>query len=150
MIKLQLFTHIGADPLRCFDLSRDLDLHKRLFEHTQEEAIKGKTSGLIGFGEEVTWRAKHFGLFHLHTSRITGFDSPRFFRDEMTEGRFAVFVHDHFFEPTEGGTLMRDVLEFQSPLGLLGRVADRLVLKRYLQRFIETRNQALRQEAERG
>ena len=43
---------------------------------------------------------------------------------------------------------MTDRFEFCSPLGLLGRLVDALILKRYLQRFIQGRNAVLQQTAE--
>ena len=99
MPRIKIETEIRATPGRCFDLSRDLDLHLRSLAHTAERAVAGKTSGLIGLGEEVTWRGRHFGIVHEHTSRITSFDRPRHFRDEMVRGRFKSFCHDHYFEP---------------------------------------------------
>ena len=117
---------------------------------TKEEAIGGRTTGLIEMDEEVTWRARHFGLVHLHTARITGFDHPNFFRDEMVRGRFKEFTHDHYFEATDSGTRMRDVLEFRSPFGPIGAAVDALVLKGYLRRMLESRNEVIRAEAENG
>jgi ligand-binding SRPBCC domain-containing protein len=148
--RLELTIEVKASPERCFDLSRDLDFHLRSMSHTNEQAIAGRTSGLIEMGEEVTWRAKHFGVYHLHTSRITGFDRPKYFRDEMVAGRFKEFTHDHHFEATVSGTRIRDVLEFRSPLGPIGAVVDALVLKGYLRRLLETRNEVVRSEAERS
>jgi ligand-binding SRPBCC domain-containing protein len=116
--------------------------------HTGERAVAGRTSGLIELGEEVTWRARHFGFTHEHTSRITAFDRPRHFRDEMVNGRFKSFRHDHYFEATDVGTRMVDVLAFSSPVGLLGRLVDLLVLARYLARLIRERNAIVKREAE--
>ena len=147
---LELVTEIKAPPALCFDLSRDLDLHRRSLVHTNEEAITGRTSGLIEMGEEVTWRARHFGVVHVHTARITGYDRPNHFRDEMVRGRFKDFIHDHHFEATDWGTRMRDVLEFRSPFGPIGAAVDALVLKGYLRRLLESRNQVIRVEAEKG
>ena len=118
--------------------------------HTDEQAIAGRTSGLIEMGDEVTWRAKHFGIYHLHTSRITGFDRPSYFRDEMTAGRFKDFTHDHHFEPTTAGTRIRDILESRSPLGPIGAVVDALILKDYLQRLLMERNEVVKSEAEKA
>ena len=144
-------TLVRAAPERCFDLSRDLDLHIKSMAHTGESAVAGRTSGLIELGEEVTWEARHFGVLHQHTSRITAYDRPRHFRDSMVSGRFSSFEHDHFFEPVAGGfTRMRDVLVFQSPLGPLGWLVDRLFLTRYLRRLLESRNAAIRAAAEAG
>jgi ligand-binding SRPBCC domain-containing protein len=117
--------------------------------HTGESAVAGKTSGLIGLGEEVTWRARHFGVTHEHCSRITAYDRPRHFRDSMVRGRFKVFEHDHFFEPAAlGQTRMRDVLVFHSPFGIFGRAVDNFVMARYLRGLLERRNEVIRVAAE--
>ncbi|MFD2602509.1 SRPBCC family protein [Flavobacterium suzhouense] len=95
IIKLQ--TTINAPVKVVFDLSRSIDLHKISTAQTNEEAIAGTTSGLIGLDETVTWRAKHFGLIQLLTSKITEFESPYRFTDEMVSGAFVRFKHQHFF-----------------------------------------------------
>lgn len=148
MPRFELCTLIRAPRERCFDLSRDIDLHVRSMAESGERAIAGCTSGLIGLDEEVTWEARHFGVLHRHRSRITEYDRPRHFRDIQVEGRFARFEHDHFFDEVEAGTEMRDVLAFESPLGPLGKVVDWLVLGRYLERLINERNEVIRAAAE--
>ena len=94
--RIELVTTIRAPRRVCFDVARSLDLHVKSLAHTGERAVAGRTSGLIELGEEVTWRARHFGLVHHHTSRITAFAAPAHFRDSMVRGRFRVFEHDHF------------------------------------------------------
>lgn len=147
-MRFELVTDIAAPVQVCFDLSRTVDVHLQSLQHTGERAVAGKTSGLLGLGDEVTWRARHFGVMHEHAARITAFDPPRHFRDSMVRGRFRSFEHDHFFEAIGNGTRMRDVVTFASPCGWLGRAVDRLVLRRYLERLIAVRNSALRQLAE--
>lgn len=110
--------------------------------------MAGRTSGLIEMGEEVTWRARHFGVWQHFTSRITGFDRPRYFRDTMVRGAFKCFEHDHFFiQLPDSRTEMRDLLVFRSPLGPFGRLAD-LYLTGYLRRFLVLRNAVIRRAAE--
>src|SRR6184192_2827574 len=46
----------------------------------------------------------------------------------------------HFAEDGRGGTVMRDLFDFAAPFGALGWVAERLILTRYLSRFLEARN----------
>lgn len=147
-MRFELVTDIAAPVQVCFDLSRTVDVHLQSLQHTGERAVAGKTSGLLGLGDEVTWRARHFGVMHEHAARITAFDPPRHFRDSMVRGRFRSFEHDHFFEAVGDGTRMRDVVTFASPCGWLGRAVDRLVLRRYLERLVAVRNTALRQFAE--
>jgi ligand-binding SRPBCC domain-containing protein len=86
------------------------------------------------------------------TSRITALEAPHRFVDEQVRGPFARFRHEHRFEPSAGGTRMVDEIEFRAPLGVLGVVAERLALARYLPRLIRERNASLAAELadERG
>lgn len=118
-------------------------------EHTGERAVAGRTSGLIEMGEQVTWEARHFGIRQRFTSQITAYDRSRHFQDSMLRGAFASFVHDHYFERCAEGTLMKDVLTFCSPLGILGAIVDRLVMTRYLTRLLTRRNEAVKAALER-
>jgi ligand-binding SRPBCC domain-containing protein len=96
-------------------------------------------SGLLNLGDQVTWRARHFGVWQTLTSEITAFDRPNHFRDSQTQGVFARLVHDHRFEAVGETTKISDVLDYAAPLGLLGRLAERLVLNAYLRRFLAGR-----------
>lgn len=145
---LELRTIIRAPAARCFDLARSVDLHVQSTARTGERAVAGVTRGLIGPGQQVTWRARHFGVWQELTSEISQYDRPRHFRDSMVRGAFAGFDHDHFFAETDGVTEMLDRFAFRSPLGLLGRIADALVLTRYLRRFLAERNAEIQRVAE--
>jgi ligand-binding SRPBCC domain-containing protein len=115
---------------------------------TGELAVGGKTSGLMALGDQVTWRARHLGIWQELTSRITVFDRPHHFRDSMVRGAFASFDHDHFFTRADNGTLLRDVFDYRAPLGPLGWVAERLFLSAYMRRFLLARMRELKRLAE--
>lgn len=138
-----------VDPEIAFDLSLSIDVHLGSFEHSGERAVDGVTAGLIGLGEFVTWRARHFGITWTMTSTITEWDRPRCFVDEQRKGPFKSFRHEHLFEPVEHGTRLLDHVDFEAPLGVLGRAAERLVLARYLRHLINVRNTFLVTEATR-
>lgn len=133
----------------CFDAARDLDLHVKSLAHTNEVAIAGRTRGLIEMSEEVTWRGRHFGVIQHFTSRITAFEAPSYFQDSMQKGAFKSFVHDHYFAARDGGTTMTDVLEFSAPFGILGRVVEAILLRRYLERLLASRALAIKDACER-
>jgi ligand-binding SRPBCC domain-containing protein len=145
---IQLETRIAAPARRCFLLALSIDLHMASTAGTKERAVAGVTTGLIAQGESVTWRGRHFGVMLQHTSRITRYEPPAFFQDIMTAGVFKSFEHDHRFHEQNGDTLMRDELRFSAPLGILGTIVERLVLRRYLTRFLRERNQFVKQVAE--
>jgi ligand-binding SRPBCC domain-containing protein len=148
MIRIELLTRIAAPVERCFDLARSIDLHMASTDWTGEQAIAGVTSGLIGPEQEVTWKGRHFGVSISHTSRISAYDRPRYFQDCMVRGSFRSFCHDHFFEAGDGATLMKDVMQFEAPFGILGSLAERLILKRHMIGLLLHRNQHLRRVAE--
>lgn len=148
MVKIEMDTWIDAPVERVFDLSRSIDAHTDSASATQEKAVAGKTSGLIGLGETVTWSAVHFGLRQRLTVRITEFNRPHYFVDEMVSGAFKSMRHRHELAAAKGGTVMTDTFEFEAPLGVLGRVVEWLVLESYMRRFLETRNAHLKALAE--
>jgi ligand-binding SRPBCC domain-containing protein len=148
MTVIHLETVIDAPQERVFDLSRSIDAHQDSAEGTSERAVAGVTSGLLGPDEEVTWEARHFGITQRLRVKMTRFDRPRHFQDVMLKGAFNRMQHDHRFESREGKTVMIDRFEFQSPLGFLGRIVDKLVLTGYMRRFIVKRNEILKQTAE--
>lgn len=149
MPKIIIITEINATLETCFDLSRNIDLHKISTSKTKEETIDGRTSGLIELGETVTWRATHFGVRQNLTSKITAFSRPYYFKDEQIKGPFSKFEHEHCFEKTGGIVQMTDILEFETPFGVFGRIFERLVLTRYLKRFLVTRNRVIKEFAEK-
>lgn len=148
MPKIYLSTFILATPEIVFDLSRNIDLHQISTKQTYEEVIAGRMSGLIELGESVTWRAKHFGVFQELTSKITAFEKPNSFTDEMVSGAFKSFKHVHKFEPTNNGTIMIDIFSYVSPLGTLGKLADYLFLKKYMKNLLMNRNLIIKEYAE--
>lgn len=148
MPSIVLKTSIHAPIERCFDLARSIDLHKESTAHTNEQAIAGKTEGLITEGEFVTWRAKHFGIYQTLTTRITEFTPHTSFTDEMSQGAFKYIKHLHLFELNDGGTIMTDVFNFSSPCGISGRIVDKLILSSYLEKLLIKRNQTIKLYAE--
>ena len=152
---IEIKTLIKSDLETCFDLSRNIDFHQESMVYSDERAIAGKTSGLIELGEWVTWEATHFGIKQQLTSKITVFDSPNYFVDEMVSGAFKSFKHEHIFKTSydnrfdEDYTLMIDKFHFQSPYGIFGQLVNILFLKRYMTNLLKVRNSLLREKAER-
>ncbi|MBL7934165.1 MAG: SRPBCC family protein, partial [Bacteroidia bacterium] len=104
--------------------------------------------GLLNLGETVTWRAKHFGVWQELTSKISEYHYPFYFTDIMLKGTFRSITHKHSFSVENGKTMMLDEFVYESPLGILGRLANVLVLTRYLRKFLEERNSMIKNFAE--
>lgn len=148
MPQIEVKTTIFANVTTCFDLARNIDIHQESMMNSEEKAIAGKISGHINLGEWVSWEAKHFGIVQHLTSRITEFDSPNYFVDEMVYGAFKSFRHKHIFQSIGDATLMIDEFHFKSPYGLLGHLANQLFLKRYMTNLLKTRGNYIKEKAE--
>jgi ligand-binding SRPBCC domain-containing protein len=145
----ELVTTIAAPIEVCFDVNLDVDLHTQS-TGAREEIVGGVRSGRMALGDEVTWRARHFGLPWTMTSRITEYERPRRFVDEQVDGPFASWHHEHRFHESDGSTIVTDVVDYRSPLGMLGALADRIRLERYLLDLLRTRNDFLKRAAEQA
>lgn len=142
-VSFECTTRTSTPKAQLFDLARSIDAHKDSMAQSREKAVAGVTSGLISLGEEVTWRAWHFGLPLRMTSRITHMQAPDYFIDEQVKGPFLRFRHIHEFSEDSDGTTMIDRIEFTAPFGPIGRVVEKLVLAGYMQKLIESRNHHL-------
>ncbi len=107
MPTIHLMTIIEAPIDRVFDLARSIEAHTVSTASTGEKAVAGRTSGLIGPEETVTWEAKHLGVRQRLTVRVTAYDRPQILTDEMTRGAFRSLCHTHRFREDEGRTVMR-------------------------------------------
>jgi ligand-binding SRPBCC domain-containing protein len=151
MVTLEETTLITAPIARVFDLARSVEVHLAGNTHFSEQAValEGATRGLLGLGDTVTWRARHFFIRQQLTSRITAFQPPTYFQDTMLRGAFRSMQHDHYFQTlADGQTEMRDVFRFAAPIPFLGRIAEALILRRYMQSMLHERNDVIKQIAE--
>ncbi len=149
MTTIKLITEINAPIQTVFDLNRSIDIHKQSTSKSDETAIAGITTGLINIGETVTWRGKHFGFYLTHKSHIPEMEFPNSFIDEMLEGRFKKFRHQHHFVQEKHNTVMTDIIEYETPFGIFGSLFDKIILKNYLTRFIKERNDFIKKVAEK-
>lgn len=148
MPRIHLTTFIAAPVERIFDLSRSISLHKLSTAQTGEEAIAGVTSGLIKLNETVTWQAKHLLKKRQFTSKITAMTAPIDFTDEMIKGDFKSFRHEHHFKAIDNGTIMIDIVDFETPYGTLGQLVNRIFLQKYMTNLLSKRNSVIKNYAE--
>ena len=145
MAHIHLVTEIAAPPGTCFDAARDVTVH--LASWPAHSAVAGVRAGPMQLGDEVTWRAPHFGIAWRMTSKIVVYERPQRFVDEMQRGPCARWRHEHRFLSIPQGTRMIDDVTFASPLGPLGWVIDQLVLQRFMAHLLLEHNAAVARAA---
>jgi len=148
-MRLMVETFVKAPRETVFDLARDVEAHIESSRFTKERVVKpGRTSGLLEQGELVTFEGVHLGVRQRLTAKVVEMNRPMRFVDEQVRGAFAQLRHLHEFEEHDGGTLMRDTLDWVSPLWLLGKMADRWFVRAHMKTFLIQKQNALKLLAE--
>jgi len=88
----------------------------------------------------LTWVAEH-------TEYVAG----KLFADRLIHGPFAYWFHRHrFLEDGEGGTILRDEVDYSPPLGKLGDLLGARFLEAKLERMFDYRHEATKRIVESG
>lgn len=76
-------------------------------------------------------------------TEITHVEPGRFFVDEQRIGPYRLWHHQHHFKAVPGGVEMTDLVHYHLPLGILGRLAHWLFVRRQLEGIFRYRYQKL-------
>ncbi len=85
------------------------------------------------------------GLKTTWVTEITHVKEKEYFVDEQRVGPYSIWHHEHIIEPIEGGVLMKDIVSYKPPLGFLGSIANKLIIKNKLQEIFEFRTMAIQE-----
>ena len=91
---IEVVTDIGAAADVVFGLELDMDVHAASLAASGETATTSTGRRRVALGDEVTFRARHFGVVWRMTSRITAYEPPRRFVDEQVRGPFRTLHHE--------------------------------------------------------
>jgi ligand-binding SRPBCC domain-containing protein len=94
-------------------------------------------------GAEIEYRIHWLGFPVEWKTRIPRYDPPLAFVDEALVSPYIFWRHIHTFEPSRAGTLVRDTVDYALPLGPLGALAHKLLVRRQLIAIFTYRQKAL-------
>jgi ligand-binding SRPBCC domain-containing protein len=97
----------------------------------------------MGEGTLIEYRLRLHRVPVRWITRIETWDPPRRFVDVQVRGPYRQWHHTHSFEPAGDGTSMRDVVRYAIPYGPLGGLAERLFVRRDLERIFDHRREAI-------
>ncbi len=99
----------------------------------------------FGPGAVIEYRLRLHGVPFRWKTLIEAVDAPRRFVDSQLTGPYRRWVHVHSFrrEPGGDGTIVEDSVEYEMPLGPLGRLARALFVRASLERIFEHRREAI-------
>jgi len=143
-------TEIEADIQTCFDLARDIEFYQNSTKNPREIAIDGKITGLVEANDFITWETEYFGIVTHVSLKVSEFDNPNLFVDEMVKANFKTYRHEHIFRESGNKTIMTDKFYIESPFGIIGKFVDWIFLKKYMTKLLKLRNKALKVQAEKN
>lgn len=116
-----------------------------------EKMEVAESAGSLLPGSKVVLRG-HFGPIPIQWVAIhTEYDPPHLFADRQESGPFAWWYHRHrFLDDSHGGTILRDEVEYQAPLGLIGSWLGGWLIRRKLNRMFTYRHETTRRLIESG
>lgn len=93
-----------------------------------------------------------FGIKLNWVTEITQINNRKFFIDEQRRGPFSIWHHEHHFREVIGGVEMHDILYYAVPLGIFGKLANLLFVKKkveYIFRYREKQIEELFETAKK-
>jgi len=110
-----------------FDITSN-DLPEKMY---QGMIISYKVSPLLGI--KTTW-----------VTEITHVKDKVYFVDEQRVGPYKLWHHQHFLEETPDGILMTDIVSYEPPFGIIGQLANSIVIENKLKEIFDYRTKALK------
>jgi ligand-binding SRPBCC domain-containing protein len=148
MPKIHLTCFVQAPVERVFNLSRHLAIRKLVVQKGRDQVLSSSSDALLQQGETITLRARHLAKTREITARLIDISQPDRFTEEQVKGDLKSYRHEYHFKPTDNGTILIDILEYEGPRDLLGSIASAFFLKSYLESMLKKKNELIRQYAE--
>lgn len=141
---------IRASPQRVFEFHEQPDV-LRLLTPPWEDAKIIKPARISEVGNEAIIETRVLGPIKLRwVARHTVYHPPRSFEDIQVKGPFRSWRHRHIIEPHVDGAILRDEIDYEPPLGFLGRALAPLLVEKRLKKLFDYRHEVTRQWCERG
>jgi ligand-binding SRPBCC domain-containing protein len=139
--KIETIQHVNASVEECWNFfSSPKNLQTITLDNMSFE-IQDFDGKRMYPGQIITYTLKPLlGIKINWVTIITVCKENRYFIDEQRFGPYALWHHKHFFEPTADGTKMVDIVHYALPLGYLGRIMNRLVVKSKLKTIFDYRH----------
>ena len=126
-----------------FELYGDASNLERLTPAFLNFRVVSPAPVVMGVGTLIEYRLRLHGVPVRWLTRIEQWEPPHGFVDRQVSGPYALWHHTHEFEADGDATLIRDRVRYRIGFGPLGALAQRLVVRRDLERIFDHRRAAI-------
>lgn len=138
--KIETVQHINVRIEECWDFFSSPKNLKKITLDNMSFEIQDFDNKPMYPGQIITYTLKPLlGIKINWVTIITVAKEKQYFIDEQRFGPYALWHHKHFFEATENGTKMTDIVHYALPLGYLGRMMNTLIVKNKLKQIFDYR-----------
>jgi ligand-binding SRPBCC domain-containing protein len=139
---------IGASPERVFAFHEQPDVLTQLLP-PWESARVVQPAKISDVGSQAVVKTRVFGPITMRwVAEHTLYDPPHVFEDIQIKGPFRCWRHRHIVESHPDGAVLRDQIDYEPPLGFVGRAFAPLLVERRLQKLFDYRHEVTRQWCE--
>jgi ligand-binding SRPBCC domain-containing protein len=132
-------THINATVARVFEFFSAPGNLARITPPEMGFRITSGPDRPLREGDRIQYAMRVFGLPICWTTHITIWRDGEVFADLQERGPYKYWLHTHTFRETQDGVEMRDVVEYELPFGILGRLAGGWLVARQLEQIFAHR-----------
>ena len=141
---------IEAQPSVVFRFHESPEALERLIPPWENMHV-AESAGSLQVGTRVVLNGRVGPVPVRWVARHSAYDPPNLFEDFQESGPFTVWVHRHQFLPDgEGGTILRDEVNYAVPLGLLGQWLGGWFVRRKLEAMFAYRHEVTKRLVESG
>ena len=95
-------------------------------------------------GQQINYTVKPlFGIPLKWKTEIGKTSMHRFFTDKQLKGPYKVWEHTHTFAVQDNGVLMKDEILYKLPLGFIGKLMNKLFVRKKIENIFEYRRKTL-------
>ncbi|CAG5086526.1 SRPBCC family protein [Parvicella tangerina] len=149
---------MGVHVLKRDQLLKDVSMQEAWSFFSSPENLKKITPDYMGFdiisnadteemypGQIIRYVVKPVaGIPMKWTTEITQVKEPYFFIDEQKQGPYKIWHHQHRFKEVEHGVLMEDIVHYQPPMGVLGDLANKVLIRKKLKEIFDYRKKIIK------
>ncbi|HEX9151973.1 MAG TPA: SRPBCC family protein [Flavobacterium sp.] len=140
LYKKETIQHINASIEECWAFFSSPGNLQKITPKTMGFEITDFDNKSMYAGQIIQYKvAPLFGFKLPWVTEITFAKENSYFIDEQRFGPYALWHHKHFFEATENGTTMTDLVHYALPFGFIGRIINTLVVKNKLKAIFDHR-----------
>jgi ligand-binding SRPBCC domain-containing protein len=139
---------IGTTPERLFAFHELPDAFLRLMPPWEKSRVIEAAPNLRPGSRAIIDASIAPWIFVRWESLHTAYDPPHSFEDQQVRGPFRSWRHRHIIEAHSGGAMLIDDIDYEPPLGIVGRIFGRIIIERRLRRLFAYRHAVTRQYCE--